>query len=149
MSITKEQVKALTPEHRVVWKHPDAPREVETGLWVDMYGSLRMDVGDVVRWVDGGVPAHVLLRIVRIIPPAFTPRVGMVIGKPDVVLRRLVCFRDDEWLGCAPEISEHGYWFTDVDAHDLIENHGWEVMGDLAAPDEVTDADKEANDDRP
>jgi hypothetical protein len=73
MTITEQDIKNLTPEHRVVWKDPNAPREVEMGLWVDKFGRLWTDAGHVMRWGDGGVPAFALDHIVRIIEPTLTP----------------------------------------------------------------------------
>lgn len=130
MSITEKDIKRLTPEHRVVWKEREAPREVELGLWEDRAGHLRTDAGQLVRWADGEMFA-LALPIVRIIEPAFVPRRGLVIGHPDNVLRRLVCAGDDEWLGWAPEIDDGSRWFDDIEAHALIEGYGWKVVDDL------------------
>jgi len=84
--------------------------------------------------VDLGALADAILTEFDVTPRAFVPRVGMVIGKPDDDARRLVCVDDNDWLGYAPELSSAAHWFTDPRARTLIENHGWEVMGDLAAP---------------
>lgn len=129
MTVTVQDIQALTPEHRIVWKHPDAPREVELGLYEDG-GLLSTDAGHIVRYSDGGVTTLALENIVQIIPPAFVPRVGMVIMKPDSPERVLVCVEKGDWLGYAPELHEGAHWFTDAGARDLIENHGWEVVGD-------------------
>lgn len=143
MSITEQDIKALTPQHRIVWHQPPG-QPVEMGLYEDDSGSLYTDAGHLVLWHGGGMgmPGS----IVRIIPPAFVPRVGMVIGHPDRVGRRLIHtdYAVTPWLGYAPEISSGAHWFTSDKARDLIENHGWEVMDDLAAPGEVSDEQVEA-----
>lgn len=131
MSVTKEQIKALTPEDRIVWKEPGGPREVELGLFVDEEGWLVTDMGDVIRRASGSVTDHALRRIARIIPPTFVPRVGMVMGKPGSPSQQLVCFGGGFWLGFAPEINADVHWFTDFEARSLIENHGWKVVDDL------------------
>lgn len=128
MNITEKDIKNLTPEHRVVWKNPDAPREYELGLWEDEGGNLRTDAVVVVRWGNGTVPEYALNRIVRVIPP-FTPRRGLVIGSPDFGCW-LVCFKPDKWYGPAGVIVGTGP-FTDTEARNLIENHGWKVVDDL------------------
>lgn len=143
MTITEQDIKALTPQHRIVWHNPPG-QPVEMGLHVDEFGDLWTDAGHIARYRDGLVPSLALESIVRIIEPAFTPRVGTVIGHPGIVLRRLVRFGDDEWLGCAPEFSDGADWFADIDARDLIENYGWKVMGDLAAQGGVTHAEVKA-----
>jgi hypothetical protein len=137
---TEQDIKNLTPEHRIVWHAPPG-QPVEMGLWVDVEGFLYTDVGHLVRHRNGDAMPSALRHTVRIIPPPFVPRVGMVIGKPGVDPQRLVRFEDATWLGRADDILEFGYWFTDTDARTLIENHGWEVMGDLAAPEEEADRD--------
>lgn len=142
MAVTEQDIRALTPHHRIVWHNPPG-EPVEMGLYVNEDGFLCTDVGRIVRY-KYNVAASVRDRIVRIIPPPFVPRVGLVIGKPGVDPHRLVRFDDGTWLGRADEILEFGYWFTDIDARTLIENHGWQVMGDLSAPSEVTDAEVEA-----
>lgn len=144
MSITEQDIKNLTPEHRVVWKEPGAPREVELGLWVDEEGHLHTDMGLVVRWEDGDVSESALRCIVRIIEPALTPRRGMVIGQadPESRRRRLVHVggSDYPWLGYAPEVDGVCHWWTDAEARDLIENHGWKVVDDLTKGLAMTDA---------
>lgn len=131
MTITEQDIQNLTPEHRIVWRCLDAPREVELGLWEDKQGRLCTDAGHIMRWGDYAVPAVALARTVRIIEPALTPRRGLVIGHPGDFLRRLVCVGDDEWLGWAPEIDDGSTWFGDAEARDLIENHGWQIVDDL------------------
>lgn len=130
MSITEQDIKALTPEHRIVWKEPEGPREVEMGLWLDN-GDLRTDAGLVVRWKGGESEVYVRSRIVRIIEPAFVPRRGLVIGKPGYPGSRLVCTDETYWLGFAPAIDYATHWFTNDEARDLIEDHGWKVVDDL------------------
>jgi hypothetical protein len=134
-TITEQDIKALTPEHRIVWHQPPG-QPVEMGLYVDEDGFLCTDVGHGVRSKNGLVPSFACDRIVQIIPPAFVPRVGMVIGHPDRRGRRLTRVDDADvpWLGHAPEISSAAHWFGDINARRLIENHGWVVMGDLSAP---------------
>lgn len=144
MSVTEEQIKALTPQHRIVWHLPPG-QPVEMGLYEGSRGGLYTDAGHLLLWRDGGTgrPGS----IVRIIPPAFVPRVGMVIGHPNIGGRRLIHTGDDTdtpWLGYAPEVNRFAPWFTSDEARDLIESHDWEVMGDLAAPGEVTDKQVEA-----
>lgn len=79
------------------------------------------------------------------VEPAFTPRVGMVIGKPGSTTCRLVCVdgSDEPWLGDAPELDPYRYWFSNADARTLVEDHGWEVMGDLTPPGEGGDAERD------
>lgn len=141
MAVTEQDIRALTPHHRIVWHNPPG-EPVEMGLYVNEDGFLCTDVGRIVRY-KYNVAASARDRIVRIIPPAFVPRVGLVIGKPGHRERRLVRV-DDDWLGSAPEISAAAHWFTEFDARELVEEHGWEVVGDLSAPGEVTDAEVEA-----
>lgn len=143
-TITEQDIKALTPQHRIVWHQPPG-QPVEMGLYVDEVGALTTDSGTTVRRGDGSVPLHAL-GIVRIIPPAFTPRRGLVIGHPNERYRRLVHTGADisPWLGYAPEFGDHSDWYTNDGARNLIENHGWEVVDDLAAPGEVTDAEVKA-----
>ena len=143
MTVTEQDIRALTPHNRIVWRRPPG-RPVEMGLYVDDYGGLCTDAGHTIRYPDDSVVASARDRIVRIIPPAFVPRAGMVIGNPDHTGHRLVRFEDATWLGAAPDRLEGWYWFSDDDARTLIEDHGWEVMGDLSAPGEVTDAEVEA-----
>lgn len=149
VTITEQDIRALTPEHRIMWHRPPG-QSVEMGLYVDEDGFLCTDAGHFVRHKDGFTPPDALRYIVRIIPPAFVPRVGLMIGKPGDPSRRLVHTGGDAgdagypWLGFAPELDEDAQWFADDEARGLIENHGWEVMGDLAAPGEVTDVEVEA-----
>lgn len=122
-------VRGLTPEHRVVWKFPGAPREVEMGLWEDRDGCLRTDVGDYLRHASGDAVYLTHERIVRVIDPPFTPRVGMVIGRPSRIGERLVRMRDATWLGSSS--SSNACWFTDDEARILVEDCGWKVVDDL------------------
>ena len=121
-TITEQDIKALTPEHRIVWHSPPG-QPVEMGLYADGV-VLYTDVGDALCYKNGTVPSLVRSRIVRIIPPAFVPRDGMVIGKPYYGYKRMVRIEGD-WLGDATELGADAGWFTDTDARDLIENHGW------------------------
>ena len=142
VNITEKDIKNLTPEHRIVWHEPPG-QAVEMGLYVDEGGHLCTDMGHLVRYTNGAGTPFARTRIVRIIPPPFTPRRGMVIGKPGHPLRRLVRIRDvasaREWLGYAPELDGDRHWFTTVQARDLIESHGWRIMDDLTkeVPDEL------------
>lgn len=139
MSVTAEQIKALTPQHRIVWHEPPG-QPVELGLYVeDEDGFLCTDVGHLVRYQDGSVATLARSRIVKIIDPPFTPKRGMVIGHPNDTSDRLVFLDDVEgisvtWLGRATEISGSRNWFTTDQARDLISNHGWVVVGDLSKP---------------
>lgn len=120
--VTEQDIKALTPQHRIVWHSPPG-QPVEMGLYVDKYGILRTDTG------SEAITMFALDRIVRIIPPPFTR--GMIIGHPTYEARRLVCWGDGAWLGRAPDIGD-GHWFDDGHVHALIEHHGWVVMPALA-----------------
>lgn len=124
MTVTEAQIEALTPDDRIVWKERRSPRGVEMGLHLDD-GDLVTDMKHVVRWKDGDMPEFVSERIVRILPRAFEPRRGLVIGDPDDVIARLVCLGPDTWVG---RVEQGTHWYEDADAHNLIENHGWRVM---------------------
>jgi hypothetical protein len=143
MTITEQDIKNLTPAHRIVWHQPPG-QPVEMGLYVNGRGDVCTDAGHLVRYGDGSTLVISLSRIVRVIPPAFVPRVGLVIGKPDFTDSMLVCVEEGAWLGYAPELDADTHWFTDDAARDLVENYGWKVMGDLAAQGEVTHAEVKA-----
>ncbi len=142
-SVTEQDIKNLTPQHRIVWHSPPG-QPVEMGLYADGRGGLWADTGRAIRHGDGNASSSVLPLIVRIIPPAFVPRVGLAIGKPGTPERMLLCVKEGDWIGHAPEISSAAHWFGDTNARSLIENHGWKVMGDPPAPGEVTNAEVEA-----
>src|SRR5690606_4511714 len=114
------------PQQRIVWHSPPG-QPVELGLYVKGRGDLWTDTGHAIRYTDGTALASVLPLIVQIIPPAFVPRVGMVIGEPNFPESMLVCVEEGDWLGYAPGIDAAEHWHTDAQARDLIENHGWKV----------------------
>lgn len=103
--ITEEDIERLTPKHRVLLKHPGAPKHlepVEMGLWRDSDGFLLATDGTVIAHPDG---ARFLARshIVGIIDPPYIPEYGDVIGNPRRVNERAVCLtvrstRNPQWL---------------------------------------------------
>lgn len=127
MSVTSEQIAALTDRHRIVAKDHRAPehiKPVELELWVDDEGHLRDSLGVPVRWADGA-PA-ILDRILEIIEPPHEFKYGDVIGHPRSSELRAVYLPsgedDSSWL------TRNG-WATHDWALARLEN-GWVLNPD-------------------